>query len=416
MRAAFCAALMLPALTLAQGLELERGHIKLRGQLTQLEDDSIYRDFVGTPAHDLGSAIRLNTRADFGAWSFTAHYQLLAVQGSRVELNRALPDPALAQPVLPLDSLRWMNLSDTLHEGSDSEAVQRLDRLHLDWSNDKTVLRLGRQAVSWGNGLFYNPMDFFNPFDPSAIDTEYKLGDDMLYGQRLLDSGSDWQAVAVQRRDPQGNASAQARSYALKYHGFSATREFDLLLAEHFEQTMFGVGGSTNLGDAILRGDLVLTDGIDGWTASAVLNSSWSWVTRGHNMSGSIEYFFNGFGLRESDYGEAGFLSSPDLVARIRRGELFSVGRHYLAASVGIEMHPLIQLTPSLFYNLGDSSALGQLSINWDLADNWQLIGAANIPIGPTGTEFGGLSLTIGEELRTLGTGASVLLQIAWYF
>jgi hypothetical protein len=133
-------------------------------------------------------------------------------------------------------------------------------------------------------------------------------------------------------------------------------------------------------------------------------------------MSGSIEYFFNGFGLRESDYGEAGFLGSPDLVARIRRGELFTVGRHYLAASVGIEMHPLIQLTPSLFYKLGGSSALGQLSINWDLADNWQLIGAVNIPVGPTGTEFGGLSLPLGEEPRTLGTGASVLLQLAWYF
>jgi len=37
--------------------------------------------------------------------------------------------------------------------------------------------------LSWGNGLVFSPMDIVNPFDPTAVDTEYKAGDDMLYGQ-----------------------------------------------------------------------------------------------------------------------------------------------------------------------------------------------------------------------------------------
>jgi hypothetical protein len=410
------AILLAPASLNAQHLELERGHAKLRGQTSTFPDDSLYRDLVGTPADDLGAALRLNVRGDWAAVTFTAHYQLLAVNGARVELNRAFPDPFLAQPVLPRDDLRWMNLSDTLHEGDSSEVVQRLDRLHLGWSGEKTVLRVGRQAVSWGNGLFYHPMDFFNPFDPAAIDTEYKAGDDMLYGQYLLDSGSDWQAVAVQRRDSEGEASADARSYAAKYHSFSATREFDLLLAEHYSQTIAGIGGSGNLGDAVVRGDLTLTDTGDGWTPSAVVNGSWSWIAGGHNMSGSIEYFFNGLGLRQSDYGAEGFLAADDLLARIRRGELFSIGRHYLAGSVQVEVHPLLNITPAVFWNLGDGSALAQLSLRWDLADNWQLLGAANVPLGPTGTEFGGLELPVQQAVRNLGTGPSLLLQMAFYF
>lgn len=422
MRAALlCTLFLLQPLTAGEAsaaelLELERGHIKLRGQAGTFPDDSLYRELTGPTSEDVGAALRLNARGDWGPVTFTAQYQLLAVSGSRVELNRAFPDPALAQPVLPLDELRWLDLSHTLHEGARSEMVQRLDRLHLDVSSDNAVLRIGRQSVSWGNGLFYNPMDFFNPFDPAAIDTEYKLGDDMLYGQYLLDSGSDLQGVVVQRRGPDGKADADTRSWAAKYHGFSVTREFDLLIASHYSQSIIGVGGSTNLGDAVIRGDLTLTDAERGWTASLVLNGSWSWIAGERNMSGSIEYFYNGFGLKGSDYATGGFLDAPDLLARLRRGELFSIGRHYLAGSVQVEMHPLLNLTPALFYNLGDGSALAQLGLRWDMAEDWQLLGAANVPMGPARTEFGGLSLPEPLAENTLAVGPSLLLQLAYYF
>lgn len=397
-------------------VSLERGHTKLRGEFGTFPDDSVYRALVGSPALDARGALRLNARAERGALSFDLHYQLLAVGGDRAALASAFPDPALARPVLPLDNLRWLDLSQTLHRDADRAVVQRIDRLQLTWTGERTVLRAGRQALSWGNGLFYNPMDFFNPFDPAAIDTEYKTGDDMLYGQYLLDSGSDWQTVAVQRRDAAGEAGSGARSYALKYHGFTASREFDLLLAEHFNQMLLGIGGATNIGDAVARADLVAVNGRDGWTASAVVNASWSWVGWGRNMSGALEYFYSGFGLRESQYDGAGFLAAPDLVERLRRGELYTVGRHYLAGSVQVELHPLLTLTPALFANLGDRSALAQLGLRWDIADNWQLLGAANLPLGSAGTEFGGIELPLPGPANRLAPGPSATLQLAIYF
>ena len=130
----------------------------------------------------------------------------------------------LLPPSLPNDDLRWWNLTDTLSDNDTRGAVQRLDRLNVGYTGDKAVLRFGRQAVSWGNGLIYNPVDFFNPFNPTAVDTEYKLGEDMLYGQYLLDDGSDWQAVVVQRRDEYGSANSEQRTTALKFHGFGRRR------------------------------------------------------------------------------------------------------------------------------------------------------------------------------------------------
>ena len=74
----------------------------------------------------------------------------------------------------------------------------------------------------------------------------------------------------------------------------------------------------------------------------------------------------------------------------------------------------MINVTPNLFYNLGDNSALAQLVVQWDMAQDWQLLGALNLPIGPAGTEFGGLELE-GEDLD-LGAGPGVFAQVAFYF
>lgn len=50
---------------------------------------------------------------------------------------------------------------------------------------------LGRQAVSWGNGMVYAPMDLFNPFAPTVVDQDHKAGDDLILVERLFSSGND---------------------------------------------------------------------------------------------------------------------------------------------------------------------------------------------------------------------------------
>ena len=176
-----------------------------------------------------------------------------------------------------------------------------LDRLHLDITGTKAVARVGRQAISWGNGMFYTPMDFFNPFDPSAIDKEYKTGDDMLYGQYLLNSGDDMQAVWVVRRDINGDVSSDVDSIAAKYHGFIGEYEYDLLLSQHFDDFILGVGGIANLGGAVWRGDITLTDTQTETVMSLVTSLTYSWVGWGKNTSGVLEYFYNGFGISDGD-------------------------------------------------------------------------------------------------------------------
>ena len=127
-----------------------------------------------------------------------------------------------------------------------------------------------------------------------------------------------------------------------------------------------------------------------------------------------IEYFYNGFGQGSGSYDPLSIAGNPALVERVTRGELFSIGRHYVAGSVMIEMTPLWGLTPTVLANVSDPSGLFQLVSNYSLSDNMTLLGSINVPLGPKGTEFGGIAA--GQPDRYLSGGAGLFAQIAWYF
>jgi len=392
------------------------GHTKFALTKQAYPDQSLFRDLVGSSTLDLGGDLRLNFNADANRWSFDAAYQLLVLNGDSVELGRLIPGGTeIFFPGLPDDDRRLLDLTDVIDDDGDTVILHRIDRLTLGYTSEKSVIRLGRQALSWGNGLFYVPMDLVNPFDPAAVDTEYKGGDDMLYAQYLQDSGNDVQGAYVVRRDLiSGDVESDQATAAAKYHGFVEDFEYDLLLAQHYGDTVVGLGGGKSVGGAVWRGDVVVTRTDDDTYVQLVTNLTYSWNWFDRNMSGAIEYFYNGFGQRSDAYDPNSLGNNPDLINRLTRGELFSIGRHYLAGSVMVEVTPLWGLTPTVFVNVSDPSGLFQLVTNYSLADNMTLLASINVPLGPKGSEFGGIDS--GQPNRYLSGGAGLFAQIAWYF
>ncbi len=415
-RCALALALALNTVAAQDGLQVN-GRIATRYTGSSFPDNSVFRELTGSSGHDLSFAARPQLAYGRGRWDARADYQFLVLHGDRVEYTRELP-PGLATLAgrLPNDRRRLFDLTHVFEDEGKTAVLHRLDRLSVGYTGDRAVVRFGRQAITWGNGLIYTPMDIFNPFDPAAIDTEFKTGDDMLYGQYLRDGGDDVQAVLVFRRDPiSGDVEADASSLAFKYHGVGGNHEFDALAAQHYGEPLLGVGGNTGLGGAVWRGDLTVaaTDDEDA-IASLVTSLSYSWTWGGKNVSGVAEYFFNGFGQRDGNYDPDSLAANPELVERVLRGELFTLGRHYLAASATIEMTPLFLLVPNAFVNLSDGSALLQIVTQNDLRQNLLLLAALNVPIGPDGTEFGGIET--GTANQYLSTGLGIFVQLAWYF
>ena len=96
------------------------------------------------------------------------------------------------------------------------------------------------------------------------------------------------------------------------------------------------------------------------------------------------------------------------------RGESYTLGRHYLAGSLLVEVTPLVTVTPTLLFSASDPSALFQLVTQVSLADNMTLLGSLNLPLGPNGTEFGGIASGLPDSY--LSSGPGLFAQFAWYF
>lgn len=394
------------------------GHVKY-----QLSHGRYARDDVATrfgerepTDHDLDLRAKAERRA--GPWEWVAHYELLAVAGDSLETRRALaPFLSLTEDGvlgLPDDRRRALDLTHVLSDNDRRAAVHRLDRLSLAYVGTQTSIRIGRQAVSWGNGLVFQPMDFVNPFSPVAIDKEYKTGDDMVYAQWTRARGDDLQAIALPRRDPQDrDLESRQSTYALKYHGRMASVDVDMLSARHVGETLVGVGAASSLGGAVARADLLVTKLDRGdWVGGGVINVDYSWTLAGRNLYGYVEYYRNAVGERdESRY--TALPDNPDLRERLRRGEVFVLGRDYLALGLRIELSPLVNLFQNLISNLHDGSGFYQLRVSHDLRQDSQLLFGLNWPYGRRGSEFGGL------ELGPLGISAparTAYLRYAFYF
>jgi hypothetical protein len=380
------------------------GHAKLRATGQSYPEDSLFREVVGSGALDALGEMRLNLNAKAGRWSFESGYQFVGLDADTLPFTG-----------LPNDDRRYFDLTGVLDESGNAALLHRLDRLWFGYTSEKAVVRVGRQALSWGNGLFYAPMDLVNPFDPASIDTEYKAGDDMLYLQYLRDSGDDLQGAYVARRNPvTGESGSDQATVAAKYHGFAAFGEYDVLVAESYGDAVFGVGIGRSIGGAVWSADLVVTDTERDTHAQFVTNIAYSWTALGKNMSGALEYYYNGFGQTDGNYDPASLAANPDLLVRLVRGELFALGRHYLAGSILVEMSPLWTLTPTLLANVEDPSGLFQLVTTYSLSDDMTLLGSINLPLGASGSEFGGIESGIAG--RYLSSEAGFFLQFAFYY
>ena len=365
-------------------------------------------------SNELAGQVRLALKQQWQHWQAQVAWQLDARHGSAVARDHAL---AIAYPTLAetsTDTSYW-DLEDTITDTNNTDSSQRLDRLNLSYSSNALVMRLGRQALTWGSGLVFHPMDLVNPFQPVATDTAYKRGTDMAYLQWLLSDGSDIQLAAVPHKtrdtnDPNGNQPTTAVFANL----VGDTLQWNLLLAKDRADTVFGLGASGPWGGAVWNLQLIPTYLERHATrTSALMNLSYASTLLQRNITSFVEYYHNGFGESGSDYSLTAL--NADLLLRLQRGQLFVTGRDYLCAGATWEWTPLLQLLPTVIFNLRDHSSLFDLQLSRSLGNDTNFKAGLRLAIGGRGTEFGGLETANGSGLY-LAKPNQVFVRLETYF
>ncbi len=181
----------------------------------------------GTPAYDYTADLRMMFRQSSGSLTWLADHSTTLNGGDSFAFNSA---PGITLDQSPGDDdQRLMDLSWEIGDGDRHRVVHRFDRLAVEYRRGNWGVTLGRQALSWGNGIVFQPMDLFSPFAPTTVDRDYKAGDDLLLIEKLFGNGSDLQLLAVARRDANEDFTGQAGSVGLKWHGYAGGTEFDLI-------------------------------------------------------------------------------------------------------------------------------------------------------------------------------------------
>ncbi len=396
------------------------GRLKTTGAGSRVTDDTIFASVGTGNYYDNNANLRLINETFFtDSLFFEVDYELIWAGGDTVRKQNELKAifPNLSGDVFflgaPLDDdRRLMDLTHPIEQEDSWFLLQRLDRLYLALNRQWGSVRVGRQAVTWGNGFVFNPMDLFNPFPPTAIDRDYKVGDDMINAQISLPTIGNAQLLYVARRNPDNNrVEFDQASAAGKFHFAVATTEFDLMGSKHFDDIVAGIGSTGYLGDAAWRLDgtwTFLDDGDDYLSLAA--NMDYSWICFEKNFYGFIEYYFNGLG--KDNYPDA--LLDPNITERLARGELFVLGRNYLSSHIQIELHPLFQVFFTAINNVEDPSGILQPYVTWDITQNLQLTGGLSVSYGTKGTEFGGFTLP-GTDIRSKSPD-NAYLWLIYYF
>ena len=396
------------------------GQLSLHPSVARVEADSIYSEGKDALYFDSSADLRLNTGWQSRHHLFTLQYQISGVSGDVYERSHAtLQNVPLLGESGHTDTLKALHLTHTFSSTSDTHLQHRIDRLSYQCVADWAAFTLGRDVVTWGNGLVFNPLDLLNPFAPDDIERDYKAGDDLLLVDLYPASWNgnlNWQLLIVPHRDPSSrNLSAAHSSFGLKTHFFVDASEWDLLVAMHYDEPHIGIGSAHTLGGSVLRADLLLAFPETGSTRlSAVVNIDHSWTLAGHNTYGLLEYYFQSIGVSDAH----AFYVSPrsDLLERLARGEVYTYGKHYLSGALQVELHPLLQAHISSIINLSDSSLLLQPYLQWEPAQNLQIALGARLLHGDNNTEFGPMHIPTFPPQKTLQSPNTFFAWLKWYF
>ncbi len=394
-----------------------QGHVKYQFSLQHFRPGDLEAALVAPDVREHTMDLRLNARYRRRRLDVTTATEITVLGGNGVAAERTLP-ASLGQYLPALSTRRdphqWLDLDRTLTTFDRATLVGRLDRLSVGYTGDHFVARLGRQALSWGNGLVFQTLDLVNPFPPDVLDTDYKPGRDMLTTQWLFANGDDVQVIAVPGREGSGRPlTAGESSLAGKWHHFAGGMEVDVLAARHHGSTVVGGGASHSLAGGVWRVDVSDTSLPTGQVGSLLANFDHGWAPGGRSLYAFGEYFYSGFGVDR-----IGPRPHPDRIPRCSTGwrvaNCSTSGGTSWRRGCDTSGRRWSLLSPTAIVNLTDGSTFALVQVEYDWRQNLVLYAGVQAGLGARGSEYGGVasSATGGSYLAP---GTRVWARLARY-
>jgi hypothetical protein len=280
----------------------------------------------------------------------------------------------------------WLDIDKTIIDDENFYWKIIFYRAFLSYYSDWVDVSIGRQRFAWGTGKFWNPTDLLNPYSPTQIERQERVGTDALSLDFHLGTVTK-STIVYAPRSTWRNSSLAGR--------FKTTiRSYDLSF-------LFGKFGSTKTFGFDFYGYVgdegIYAEGAYNWNKD--MSDFFSFVFGGeYTLPNGLylngEYFYNGGGKRETkDYDWDRFFSA----------EILALSQDYFNLGLGYDITPLWRLEHYTIINLNDQSSFTAPNVSYSVTSDLFL-------------DFG-IQFFIGAEQDEYGTPSNVYyLQLQFFF
>ena len=382
-----------------------RVRLKWTGSVFEIPDSDLINPITGPELFDQSMTLRVDWEHRFGKWSLLADPYFSIVKGESIEVQNDVISSHvdLENP----DARKRFELSKYTSHGGDSQSIIGLNRFALRYQDSSTALTIGRQALTWGSGIVFNPLDMFNPFSLTAVDRDYKTGADLVLFEKLFEGGNELQALYIARRDPY-LSSSKVSTTALKWHAFKGDFDYEFVVGVNYEEQVFGAMMRFPFFGSLIRTDLLSTCDDESCVASGMVNIDRALTIGKLPIYVFAEVFHSGYGEKSL----SNEIVSLPLLDRIGRGELFTLMRDYLAFGANSVFHAQWSSTVSVVSNLNDRSGQIQTFFTYEPSDASRVQFGVILPVGNEKGEFGQREIV---DDMTSGGGANAFVSFAYY-
>jgi hypothetical protein len=245
-------------------------------------------------------------------------------------------------------------------------------RAFLSYYTNLVDASIGRQRFAWGTGKFWNPTDLLNPYNPTQIEREERVGSDALSLDLHLGTITKSTLVYAPRSTWRNSSLAGRFKTTIKSYDVSFVFE------KVGSKKTFGFDFYGYVGD-----EGIYAEGAYNWNKD--MSDFFSFVLGGeyrlpNGLYLNSEYFYNGGGKRKSkDYDWDRFFSA----------EILSLSQDYFNLSLGYDITPLWRLESYTIINLNDQSVFTTPNLSHSVTSDLFIDFGIQFFIGAKQDEYG---------------------------
>lgn len=266
----------------------------------------------------------------------------------------------------------YFNLNQVYLDNNSVFARHRLYRAYIDKRLRQVDLRIGRQRVAWGSGLFWSPVDIINRFDSTQIERDERPGVDSVL--------ADWDYGQLSRLSLvyAAHASPVRATTAGRWRTNVGGYDLGITAGQFRNEDMVGMDFAGQWKAVGLRGEWTQTSSsVDGDYQRVLLSADY---TAPNTLSVYAELYFNGQG--QSDPVSYQF-------SRLFNGDIQNLAQKYFGLMVAYDLTPLVKLQNYYIHNFDDRSEFLYSRLVYSASENIEWTGGIQLFAGGPGTEYG---------------------------